>query len=113
MLILTGSVVGDKTEALCSACHRVVGLFDLDELGDMAKELDAIYCFDCDSFIADSVHPSLYDETGRYFIWFGNVCVPINLWQEVRAKEEIIQHNIESFDNFLNPISGTKGGCQL
>lgn len=112
MLILTGSIVDSKTEVLCSVCYRVVGLFSQKEIGDMAKVLDAIYCFDCDSVGADSVHPGLYDENGRYFIFIDDYPISINLWEEVRTKDKIIQHNIKSFENFLSCISSARGSAQ-
>jgi len=91
MLILTGSEVAGKLEILCSVCHRVVGICGLDEIAHYAKSLDAIYCFDCDQVVADSVHPSLYDGEGRYFLWFDGACRSINLIKEVSAKSKIIQ----------------------
>lgn len=112
MLILTGSVVDSKTEILCSVCYGVVGLFSQKEIGDMTKVLNAIYCFDCDSVGADSVHPSLYDESGRYFIWFGESCVSVNLWQEVRTKDEIIKIKDRTIGEFLDYLSGARGGAQ-
>lgn len=90
MLILTGSLVDDKTEVLCSVCKRVVGLFDMSEIGQMSVALDAIYCFECDQLFADSVHPSLYDDSGHYFLWIDGECCAVNLEKEVRAKTELI-----------------------
>lgn len=98
MLILTGSVVEDKQEVLCSVCKRVVGLFDLSEIGQMSVALNAIYCFECDTVVADSVHPSLYDDSERYFLFFDGVCRSINLQKEVRAKVQIINRKNDQIE---------------
>lgn len=91
MLILTGSVVEDKQEVLCSVCKRVVGLFELAEIGQMSIALNAIYCFECDQLFADSVHPSLYDDSGHYVLWIDGAWFSINLEKEVRAKKTLIE----------------------
>lgn len=104
MLILTGSLVDDKTEVLCSVCYKVVGTFELSEIGEMSKRLDAIYCFDCDPAGADSVHPALYGEDERYFIWFGSTIRSINLLREVRVKEQIIQNKNGTIQNLYDHL---------
>jgi hypothetical protein len=90
MLILTGSVVNSKQEALCSVCYKVVGLFEPRELWLMARDMDAIYCFDCDQVAADSVPDVLYDISGRYFFTIDGQLFSINIWEEVKAKTKLI-----------------------
>lgn len=104
MLILTGSLVDDKTEVLCSVCKRVVGLFDLSEIGQMSVKLDAVYCFDCDQNVADSVHPSLYDDSGHYFLWLGGECISVNLEQEVRYKAKMIDARNQTIEELYSHL---------
>lgn len=111
MLIVTRAIVEDKQEVCCSVCHQVVGLFSPQEMGELSVHLDAIYCFDCDSVQADTVHPSLYVEDERYFLWFDGTCRSINLSKEVRVKQQIINiknQTIEDLYDHLREIFGGK-----
>lgn len=109
MLILTGSEVDGKTEVLCSVCHRVVGAFSLEEIGAMSKALNAIYCFDCDAVDADTVHSSLYDDSGRYFLCLGGEWFSINLWQEVKAQKTKIEYRDQKIQNIHEFLISLKG----
>lgn len=77
MVILTGEVYpnGDK-DVLCTGCSCAVGRMGGDEIAALSlSEMDGIYCFECDSFGADVVHPALlnelrvYDLVGREGVW--------------------------------------------
>lgn len=91
MVILTGLEVSGKLQLLCSVCQDVVGLFWPHELAAMSRDLDAVYCFNCDRVNADSVHPCLYDEAGRYLIYISGSPVSIDVWGEVKLKNKLIQ----------------------
>lgn len=109
MLILTGYEIDGKIEVLCSVCHRAVGAFSLEEIGAMSKALNAIYCFDCDAVLADTVHSSLYDESGRYFLRIEGQWFSINIWQEVKAQKTKIEYRnqkIQDIHEFLISLKG-------
>lgn len=91
MLILTGSEVDGKIEGLCSICYRDVGEFDLSELAELAKSNTPIICFECDPGAADSVHPALYCEDGRYLLKIQDDWFSVNIWEEVKAKTKLLR----------------------
>lgn len=105
MLVYTGSLVGDRTEVLCSVCLQVVGAFTPREISDLLHNLDAIYCFECDSVNADKVHPSLLGEDEPYFLRIGREWVSVNIWQEVRAKDVIINQRDNQIADLFNRLT--------
>lgn len=110
MLVYTGSVVDGKTEVLCSVCKRVVGEFTHIEIANFVHNLNAIYCFDCDGVNADTVHSSVYDESGRYLICYDGTWVSVNLEREVRAKDKIIKQRNMTVGELFDRLRHVNGG---
>lgn len=110
MLVYTGSVVGSKTEVLCSVCSKVVGAFTQKEIAKLVHNLDAIYCFECDSVNADTVHPALYDPAEPFLLCIDGTWIGVNPWKELRAKDMIITQKNMTIESLFDRLSLAYGG---
>ena len=57
-----------KCLVLCASCEARIGVFEMDEVRQMARDSVIVICFDCEPLYADTVPPVLYLAEETYLL---------------------------------------------